>query len=89
MPQFKRNQSASPSVVWDVYGVATPLGNSSYVLLSIIRPDRFLLVLPHSLKKKRTPASLHWSRMLSTQFSAIFLVLGPDPPPVMTQSWCS
>ena len=61
-------------------------GKSSHVLSSSTLPASFLFVPPHCLKKKRTPALSHWSRMLRTHSTSIFLAPGPDSPPAITQS---
>ena len=62
------------------------LGNSSQVVASKSRPVRFLLVPPHCLKKNGVFCAMHWSRMSRTHSMSIGLDLGPDSPPVITQS---
>ena len=49
-------------------------------------PDFFLFVPPHCLKKKGTPAFLHWSLISITHSGLICLAPGPDSPPTITQS---
>lgn len=61
-------------------------GISSQVLPSRIRPDFFLFLPPHCLKKNGTLAREHWSRRSTAQEGSIGRDFGPDSPPTITQS---
>ena len=65
---------------------AAALGISSHIRPSSLRPDLFLFVPPHCLKKKATPASKHWSLISVTHSFFIGLAPGPDSPPTIIQS---
>src|SRR5712671_1813631 len=75
MRKFLSMASSSPNGVYDSGGKTGVLP---------CHPNFSGMYCPHCLKKKGTPAALHWSRKFRAQSGCIGLALCPLSPPQIT-----